>query len=137
MGSGRSVTGRAYSCRPTAMFTPHDKHHSCTHWGATLATGLLAGVAAALFFRSDRGERLLTDAERAARLAKKRVSRGLTRAQRVTREAYEDAVEEIVERYQETKDLADEQVDQLRRTLLARWEDVRTRLDPDEGGKDE
>lgn len=119
------------------MFTPHDKHHSCTHLGATLATGLLAGIAAALFFRSDRGERLLTDAERAARLAKKRVTRGLTRAQRITREAYEDAVEEIVERYHETKDLADEQVDQLRRSLLARWEDVRARLDPDEAGKGE
>lgn len=117
------------------MFPAHDKHHSCIHLGATLATGILAGLAATLFFRTDRGEKLIDETERAAKLAKKRFSKGLTRAQRLSREAYEDVVEEILERYQETKDVADEQVDTMRRSLLARWEDVRTRLDPDEDGK--
>ncbi len=117
------------------MFSSHDKHSTCAHWGATLATGLLAGLATALFLRSERGEALIHETERAAKLAKKRVTKGLTRAQRLSRETYEDAVEEIVERYQETKDLADEQVDHLRRSLLARWEDIRTRLDPDEDEK--
>ena len=109
----------------------HDKNHSGLAYGLTLAAGLIAGVAAGLFLRSERAEGLADEASRLARLAKRRVTKGLSRAQRLSRATYEDVVEEILERYQDTRELAEGQVDQLRRSLLARWEEIGDRLDPD------
>ncbi len=103
----------------------HDKNHPGLAYGLTLAAGLIAGVAAGLFLRSERAEGLADEASRLARLAKRRVTKGLSRT------TYEDVVEEILERYQDTRELAEGQVDQLRRSLLARWEEIGDRLDPD------
>ena len=95
---------------------------------AALTVGLATGLAAGLFIRSDAGRELAHDTKELAKQLKKKLMRKMKHTKEVSKEAYEDLVEEIIEHYHDSKEIAENELKQLRVYLLDQWDDLHTRL---------
>ncbi|MBP7005762.1 hypothetical protein KBB27_01400 [Patescibacteria group bacterium] len=97
--------------------------------GIALAIGALLGLATGLFLRSEKAEELSIDAQRLAHRAKRQLARKMDTAERMTREAYEDFVEDFLARYRDNKALAEDQYERVHRYLLDQWTEIRERME--------
>ncbi len=102
--------------------------HESSHWGegAALALGLAAGVAAGLFLRSKKGKELTDDAKKAALSLHKQVLKKVKTIQHLSKEKYGEVIDELVDVYEKTAEMADGEIKTLKAYLLGQWEDVQS-----------
>ncbi len=89
--------------------------------GAGLAAGVVLGLAAGLFLRSDKGKKLQKDVELKARLLQKQLIARVELIEELTQEKYEDLVDEVLVAYAKSKTVAKEELPELRRELRKQW----------------
>ena len=97
--------------------------------GAGLAAGAILGLAAGLFLQSRKGKELTKDAEKKAKMLQKQVMKKLETAGDMSKEKYTEMVDQVVEFYQKSKDVASKEAPQVRKYLLGRWNEVKGYLD--------
>ncbi len=97
--------------------------------GAGLAAGAILGLAAGLFLQSRKGKELTKDAQKKAMVLQKQVMKKLEAAGDMSKEAYEEMVDHVVDFYQKSKDVAAKEAPEVRKYLMGRWKDVKTYLD--------
>ena len=102
---------------------------SCRGTGLGLAIGTLLGLGVGLFLRSEKAEELGMDMQRLAHRAKRQLARKIDTTERMTREAYEDFVDDFLARYRDNKALAEDQYERVHRYLLDQWTEIRERLE--------
>lgn len=105
------------------------KKKSSSHVGAGLAAGAVLGLAAGLFLQSRKGKELTADAQKKAKLLQKQVMKKLEAAGDLSKEAYADMVEHVVEFYQKSKDVAAKEAPQVRKYLMGQWKEVKGQMD--------
>lgn len=109
------------------MDTSRDSSHSAF---AFLA-GLILGIAAGIFIQSERGQEIQDDTLRMAQRLQRRIMRKLGTVKDLTRETYEKMVDEVLDRYARTRDVAAEELKELKERLLEQGEEIRLRLKED------
>lgn len=108
------------------------KKPTSSHMGAGLAAGAILGLAAGLFLQSRKGKELTKDAEKKAKMLQKQVMKKLEGAGELSKEKYTEMVDQVVEFYQKSKDVATKEAPQVRKYLLGRWNEVKGYLDKGE-----
>lgn len=111
--------------------TNHQDEQKSGSWGIALLVGLAAGVATGLFLKSEKGEEMTEDAKKQMRDIQKQLTKKFKGLKKVTKETYEEMVDDLVSQYGETKDLAEEQLKKMKQNLLDQWEHVREQLEDD------
>ncbi len=111
------------------MALPLKKKAGSSHMGAGLAAGAILGLAAGLFLQSRKGKELTKDAEKKAKMLQKQVMKKLEAAGEMSKEKYTEMVDQVVEFYQKSKDVATKEAPQVRKYLLGRWNEVKGYLD--------
>lgn len=110
---------------------PHEeKKHSV--WPVALVAGLAAGLAAGLFINSDKGHQMTDEAKKRAKILQKDLAKKLKGVKKLTKEKYEEIVGELIEHYRDTKDMASDQLDQLKQRLMDQWDEIREHFENDE-----
>lgn len=89
-----------------------------------LLGALLAGVAVAGLLRTQSGQELAEDLKEDAKKIGRKVKRHLADLEDVTRDKYDEIVEEVVEQYSKTKELAVDAKKQLIGALRKKWDEV-------------
>ncbi len=105
------------------------KSTSSSHLGAGLAAGAVLGLAAGLFLQSRKGKELTKEAEAKAKMLQKQVMKKLDGVSEMTKEKYAEVVEQVVEFYQKSKDVAVKEAPAVRKYLLGRWKDIQGHMD--------
>jgi gas vesicle protein len=105
------------------------KSNSASHLGAGLAAGAVLGLAAGLFLQSRKGKELTKDAEAKAKMLQKQVMKKLEGVGEMTKEKYGEMVDQVVEFYQKSKDVATKEAPAVRKYLLGRWKDIQSQID--------
>jgi len=95
-----------------------------SHLGAGVAAGAIIGLAAGLFLQSRKGKELTKDARKKAMVLEKQVMKRIGQAGEMTKEVYEEIVEDVVKYYGKSKDLAAKEIPEVRKFLMSRWKDV-------------
>ncbi len=120
---------RANSFYFLSMALTSKKKAGSAHLGAGLAAGAILGLAAGLFLQSRKGKELTKDAEKKAKMLQKQVMKKLEAAGDMSKEKYTEMVDQVVEFYQKSKDVAAKEAPQVRKYLLGRWNEVKGYLD--------
>ena len=97
--------------------------------GAGLAAGVVLGLAAGLFLRSEKGKELQKDVQAKAKILQKQL---LARAQYVdelTEEGYDELIDDVLEAYAKGKRLVKAEVPALKKELRKQWRLVKTYVD--------
>ncbi len=102
---------------------------SSSHIGVGLAAGAIVGLAAGLFLQSRKGKALTKDAQKKMIFLQKQVMKKLKQAEHLSKEAYEEIVEDILGFYVKSKELAAKELPQARSFLLKRWKDIQRELE--------
>lgn len=105
------------------------KNGRSSHLGAGLVAGTVLGLAAGLFLQSRKGKMLTKDAQKKAMQLQAKVMKKLGNVQEMTREKYEDVVEDVLDYYLRSKELAAKELPQVRAYLLGRWKTIQKHLD--------
>jgi len=92
--------------------------------GAGIAAGAILGLAAGLFLQSKKGKELTKDARKKAMVLQKQVMKRLNQAGEMTKETYEEIVDDVVKYYAKTKDIAAKEVPEVRAFLMSKWKEV-------------
>ena len=95
-----------------------------SHLGAGLAAGAIIGLAAGLFLQSRKGKELTKDARKKAVVLQKQVMKRLEKAGEMTKEVYEEIVDDVVTYYGKSKDLAAKEIPEVRAFLMGKWKEV-------------
>ena len=101
--------------------------------GVGLIAGMAAGLAAGLFIKSDKGREMTAEAQKRTKKLRREIGRKLRDVKNLTKDKYAEIVEDIISHYSETKELAADQLADLKKHLLAEWEDVRAQLHDEDG----
>lgn len=96
--------------------------------GVALIVGLVAGVAAGLFLRSEKGQGMTEEAKRRAKRLQRELWRKLREVKELSKEKYEEIVNDLVIQYTQTKALAENELKRLKEYLMDQWDDVREQL---------
>lgn len=96
--------------------------------GVALIAGLVAGVAAGLFLRSEKGQGMTEEAKRRAKRLQRELWRKLREVKELSKEKYEEIVNDLVIQYTQTKALAENELKRLKEYLMDQWDDVREQL---------
>ena len=107
---------------------PHKEEPSSSHVGIGLAAGAILGLAAGLFLQSRKGKELTRDAQKKAALLQAKVMKKLKKAEHLTKEKYEEVVEDVLAYYAKSKDLAQKELPQVRAFLMGKWKAIETEL---------
>lgn len=104
----------------------NNNNHS--HNRGLLAAGLVAGAALAVgtayYLKTPKGKKMLKDAEKKAMAMQKKLVAELNKQKKLTKKNYEDAVKKVMAYYSKTKDIAANEVPEVRAYLLDKWKDV-------------
>lgn len=93
--------------------------------GLAFIVGIASGLAAGLFLRSEKGQELTEQASKDAMRLQKQLTKKMHALQTITRDHYEEIVDEILERYAQTKDLARTELRELRAYLMQQWDEFK------------
>jgi gas vesicle protein len=102
-----------------------------SHWVAALLAGLATGVAAGLFINSKKGKELSKEAKKMAVQLQKQLGKKLENIKDLTQEKYAELVDDIVDRYTSTKELAEDELTKLKEYLLEAWDGIQEQLQAD------
>ncbi len=103
--------------------------------GAGLVAGLVAGLTAGLFLRSKKGQELTNDAMTVAKKLQKQAMKKARLLKKVTKENYEDMIDELLGSYGDAKDMAKGEAKRVKAYLMDQWEEIRDQLE--EAAEDE
>ncbi len=92
--------------------------------GAGIAAGAILGLAAGLFLQSKKGKELTKDARKKAMVLQKQVMKRLDDAGEMSKEVYEEIVDDVVKYYGKSKDLAAKEIPEVREFLMSKWKEV-------------
>lgn len=101
---------------------------SSSHLGAGLAVGAVIGMAAGLFLQSRKGKELTKDAQKKAMALQKQVMKKLDGLETMTKEKYNEVVEQVLSYYEKTKEVAQKEMPEVRKYLLGRWKSIESAL---------
>lgn len=104
------------------------KKPSSSHLGVGLAVGAAIGLASGLFLQSRQGKQLTKDAQKKALQLQKKVMTKLRDVEKLTKEKYEELVEEVLSYYTKTKEIAAKELPDVRKYLLARWKTIEAEI---------
>ncbi len=94
--------------------------------------GAVLGLAAGLFLQSKKGKELTKDARKKAIKLEAKVMKKLSEMGEMTKEKYEEVVDQLVEHYGKTKELAQKELPEVRKWLLSRWKSIAPYLETKE-----
>lgn len=92
--------------------------------GAGIAAGAILGLAAGLFLQSKKGKELTKDARKKALVLQKQVMKRLDDAGEMSKEVYEEIVDDVVKYYGKSKDLAAKEIPEVRSFLMGKWKEI-------------
>lgn len=95
-----------------------------SHLKAGIVIGSILGVAAGLFIQSRRGKQLTKDAGRRAVQLQAQLMKKLRNIGNLTKEKYTDIVEHMLAYYMKTKEIAKNEVPEVRAYLLKKWKEI-------------
>lgn len=93
--------------------------------GAGLAAGVVLGLAAGLFLRSDKGKQVQKDVAAKAKLLQKQLIARAELVEELSEEKYDDLIDQVLAAYAKGKAVAKEELPVLRRELRKRWKAVK------------
>lgn len=97
--------------------------------GAGLAAGVVLGLAAGIFLRSDRGKKLQKGVETKAKLLQKQLIARIGFIEELTEDKYKTLVDEVLAAYAKNKTVAKEELPELRRELRKQWTVMKKYID--------
>jgi gas vesicle protein len=97
--------------------------------GAGLAAGAALGLALGLFLQSRKGKALTKDAQKNAKLLQKQVMKKLANVEDITKEKYEEVVDQVLGFYEKGKDVATKELPEVRSYLMGRWKEIKGYLE--------
>jgi gas vesicle protein len=100
-----------------------------SHVGAGLLAGTVLGLAAGLFMQSRKGKALTKDAQKRAKVLQKQVMKKLDSVEGLSKEKYEEVVEQVLSFYGKSKEVAQKEVPEVRKFLLSQWKEIKGHLD--------
>ncbi len=92
--------------------------------GAGLLAGAMLGIAAGLFLQSKKGKVLIKDASKKALALQKQVMKKLDGLEDLTKEKYEEVVEDVLAYYKKSKELAVKELPEAKKYLMSQWKKV-------------
>lgn len=92
--------------------------------GAGVAAGAILGLAAGLFIQSKKGKEMTKDARKKAMVLQKQVMKRLDAAGEMSKDVYEEIVDDVVKYYGKSKDLAAKEIPEVRAFLMSKWKEV-------------
>lgn len=101
---------------------------SSSHLGAGLLVGAAVGVAAATFLQSKQGKQLTKDLQKKTVALQKKVTMELKKVGDLTKESYQELVDKVVAYYVKTKDIAENEIPEVKKLLLAHWKNIEKEL---------
>ena len=90
--------------------------------------GLIMGVAAGLFLQTKDGKKMTADALKKAKVLQKQVMKKIASIEELTKDKYEEIVDEVMAYYAKAKDVAETEVPEVRKYLLGRWKEIEATL---------
>ncbi len=90
--------------------------------------GAVLGLAAGLFLQSRRGKELTKDAQKKAVQLQTKVIKRLQNMEHLTRERYEEVVDDVLEYYAKSREVAKKEIPQVRAYLLSKWKMIESQL---------
>lgn len=102
--------------------------HNKSHFKSGLLAGAVFGLAAGIFMNSKRGKELAAELRSHTKEIQTRLNKELKKAKKVTEASYGDAIENVLAYYTKSRKIAAREVPELRRYLLAKWNDVKKEL---------
>lgn len=100
--------------------------------GAGLAAGAALGLALGLFLQSRKGKQLTKDAQKNVKVLQKQVMKQLAGVQDITKEKYEEVVDQVLSFYEKGKDVAKKELPEVRAYLMGRWKEIKGYLEDEE-----
>lgn len=97
--------------------------------GAGLAAGAALGLALGLFLQSRKGKELTKDAQKNAKMLQKQVMKKLANVEDISKEKYEEVVDQVLSFYEKGKDVAKKEMPEVRTYLMGRWKEIKGYLD--------
>ena len=110
----------------------HEESTKSHAWGVALLAGMTAGIAAGMFLKSDKGQEMTEDAKKQAKVLHKQLLKKVKNLKVLSKEKYEDLVDDLIEQYRHTKELAESQIHDMRERLMDQWDNVREQMEDDE-----
>ena len=95
-----------------------------SHLKAGLVAGSILGLAAGLFIQSRQGKKLTKDAQKRAVQFQTQLMKKLHDVEHLTKEKYTDVVDHMLAYYMKTKEIAKNEVPEVRAYLLKKWKEI-------------
>lgn len=97
-----------------------------------LATGAVvgtaAGLATGLLSAPKSGKKLQAEIMEYSEDMRKDIMKMLTRAEKVTKEVYEDTVNKVIDTYNQAKEMSTEEIDMVRTMLMKEWKAIAAKI---------
>ncbi len=91
---------------------------------AGVAAGAILGLASGLFLQSRKGKELTKDARKKALVLQKQVMKRINKAGEMSKDVYEEIVDDVVTYYGKSKDLAEKEIPEVRAFLMSKWKEI-------------
>lgn len=91
---------------------------------AGVAAGAILGLASGLFLQSRKGKELTKDARKKALALQKQVMKRIDKAGEMSKDVYEEIVDDVMKYYTKSKDLAAKEVPEVRSFLMSKWKEI-------------
>ncbi len=99
-----------------------------SHLGVGLLAGAILGVAAGLFLQSKDGKQMTKSLQRKALKLQTKLMQELQKLETLTQDKYTKLVDEMMKFYLKTKEIARQDVPQVRQFLLQKWSHIEQQL---------
>jgi gas vesicle protein len=93
--------------------------------GLAFIAGIASGLAAGLLLRSEKGQEITEQASKDAVRLQKQLTQKIKTFQSLTRERYEEIVDELIERYADAKKMARTELKELKSYLMDQWDELK------------
>jgi len=114
----------------TEINMPKDKKKKkkSSHIRSGLMLGAIIGVAAATFLQSKKGKVMKQDLQKKMNALQKKLNEELKKAKDMSKDGYEDLVDNVVSYYVKTKEIAKSEVPAVKKELMTSWKRVEKEL---------
>lgn len=99
-----------------------------SHLGVGMMVGSMVGLAAGFFLQSRQGKQLTKEAEKKAVQLQAKIMKKLADEDILSKEKYEEVVDEVLAYYEKTKDIAKKELPVVRATLMKKWKAIDAKL---------
>ncbi len=86
--------------------------------------GAILGLAAGLFLQSRKGKEMTKDARKKAMKLEAKIMKKIQAMGEMSQEKYEEIVDQLMDHYAKTKELAQKELPEVRKFLLGRWKSI-------------